>query len=300
MALTRRRFRARTTTSGRLLGLGLGLAATLLSMRPRTAAAWHDDGHRIVAEIAARHLSKSTREQIEALLADMPEYATMAAAATWPDQQAKKDPTFDFIYSSHYVNLEQHVTPRELLALCLAKSGCVATGISYYVEVLRSERASKQQRAEALRFLIHFVGDVHQPLHTGHAADKGGNDIDGLRLLATTPAKESLNLHAVWDGGMLGLAMQRRGWDWQRYAVELDAQISDEMIARWGRGSVYDWIEESRLFAAANGYLHADGKTPVRAGELLGEDYYERNLPVAEQRLQQAGIRLAQLLEEIF
>lgn len=280
--------------------IALVVATLLTSLTPRRAAAWHDDGHRIVAEIAARHLSKSAREQIDALLADTPGYTSMATAATWADQVAKFDPTWEFVYSSHYVNVEQRMTPRELHALCLKKSGCVATGIAFYAEILRSQRASREQRAEALRFLIHFVGDVHQPLHAGHAADKGGNDIKNLSLLEATPGAERINLHAAWDGGMLGIKMQREGWDWQRYAVELDGGISDEMIARWGRGSAYDWIEESRLFAAANGYLRADGKTPVRSGDTLGEDWYARNLPVAEQRLQQGGIRLALVLEEIF
>lgn len=278
--------------------LGLGLAA--LCLVPSPAHAWHDDGHRIVAEIAARHLSKSALEQINDLLGDMPEYSTMATAATWADQQAKLDPAFEFVYSSHYVNLEQRLTPRELLALCLQKSGCVATGIAYYIEVLRSERASRPQRAEALRFLLHFVGDVHQPLHAGHGPDKGGNDINELRMLEFTPGKERTNLHAAWDGGFITITMAREGWDWQRYAAELDGRVSDEMLARWGRGSVYDWVEESRLFAAANGYLRADGMTPVRSGDALGEDWYQRNLPVAEQRLQQGGVRLALVLEELF
>ena len=147
---------------------------------------------------------------------------------------------------------------------------------------------------------IHFVGDVHQPLHAGHSHDRGGNDVDGLRLLEYTPARERTNLHTVWDDGMVQIRMAREGWTWRDYVDVLDAGISDDMIARWGRGSAYDWIEESRLFAAANGYLHADGKTPIAAKDALGEDWYERNLPVVEQRLQQGGVRLARGLEELF
>ncbi|PRQ02717.1 S1/P1 Nuclease [Enhygromyxa salina] len=284
----------------RRVGVAALLGVAVVGAAPSDALAWHDDGHRIVGEIAARNLSKSALAQINELLADMPEYSTMATAATWADQQAKLDPSFAFAYSSHYINVDARSTPREVLAQCLEKSGCVATGITYYADILRSERASRAQRAEALRFLLHFVGDVHQPLHAGHSQDKGGNDIAELRLLEYTPAKQRTNLHAVWDGGFVAITMAREGWDWQRYAAELDARVTDEMIARWGRGSVYDWIEESRLFAAANGYLRADGMTPVRSGDALGEDWYQRNLPVAEQRLQQAGVRLALVLEELF
>jgi nuclease S1 len=291
---------ARARSSHALLRVGVALGLAALSLTSTPAHAWHDDGHRIVAEIAARNLSASALEQINDLLSDMPEYSTLATAATWADQKAKLDPAFAFVYSSHYVNVEQRVTPRELLAQCLKTAGCVATGVAYYVEILRSERASRSQRAEALRLLVHFVGDVHQPLHAGHGADKGGNDIAKLRMLEFTPGDERTNLHAAWDGGFIAITMAREGWDWQRYAVELDARVSDDMIARWGRGSVYDWIEESRLFAAANGYLRADGMTAVRSGDQLGEDWYLRNLPVAEQRLQQGGVRLALVLEELF
>jgi hypothetical protein len=276
------------------------VAVALLGLISRPAAAWWDEGHQIVAEIASRHLSTPARAKIEALLADMPEYATMPAAATWPDRVAKLDPKYSFAFTSHFVNVESRLSPGELYALCLQKAGCVATGVAYSIEILRSTRASKSERAEALRFLIHFVGDAHQPLHAGRTADKGGNTIDRLTLLGFTPSSERLNLHAVWDGGLIELEMQRHGWDWQRYAIELDTRIDDEEIARWGRGSAYDWIEESRLLAAADGYLHADGRTAIRAGDTLGTDWVARSLPVVEQRLQQGGIRLALVLEEIF
>lgn len=280
--------------------VGVASVASLVALAPSPARAWHDDGHRIVGEIAARNLSPEARAEVEALLANLPKYDTMATAATWPDQQAKQDARFDFVYSSHYVNLRERLTPRELLALCLDRKGCVATGIAYYADVLRSTRASREQRAEALRFLIHFVGDVHQPLHAGHADDRGGNDIDRLQMLEFTPDRERTNLHAAWDGGFVAITMAREGWTWQAYAEQLDGRISEDMRARWLGGSSYDWIEESRLLAAADGYLHADGLTPVRSGDTLGEDWYQRNLPTAEQRLQQAGVRLAALLEDIY
>jgi hypothetical protein len=291
---------ARRHSCSRIPGRLAALAVALLGLISRPAAAWWDDGHQIVAEIASRHLSKSARAQIEALLADMPEYATMPAAATWADREAKRDATFSFAFTSHFINVETRLSPRDLYALCLQKAGCVVTGISYSIEILRSTRASKAERAEALRFLIHFVGDAHQPLHAGRTADKGGNGIDRLSMLEFTPGSERINLHAVWDGGLIGMQMQRRGWDWQRYAIELDGRIDERMIARWGRGSAYDWIEESRLIAAAEGYLHADCRTSIRAGDTLDADWVARSLPIVEQRLQQGGIRLALVLEEIF
>lgn len=229
----------------------------------------------------------------------MPNYDTMATAATWPDQQAKLDETFAFAYTSHFVNVRGEFSPRDLYRICLEQAGCVATGILFYTDVLRSDRASREQRGEALRFLIHFVGDVHQPLHAGHREDKGGNDIKDLRLLEYTTAKERANLHALWDGGIIALALGRGGKTWATWAVELDGDITSEERQRWiAVDSVVDWIEESRLFAASNGYLGANGIDPVKTGDVLGEDWYERNRPVVEQRLQQAGIRLAVLIED--
>ncbi len=283
----------------RWLALGLAMLASL-SARP--ALAWHDDGHRIVGEIADRNLSPKVRERVLALLADMPDYDTLASAATWPDQQAKLDTQFGFVSPSHYVNLRGPTTPRQLYQACMAQAGCVATGITYYADILRSERASDQQKGEALRFLIHFVGDVHQPLHAGHREDKGGNDIADLRLLEYTPSStDRTNLHALWDGGIIFIALAREQLDWQRWAARLDGQISKAQRERWAMSdSAYDWIEESRLFAAANGYLHADGVREVRKGDVLGEDWYAHNRPIVEQRLQQGGVRLAALLEDIF
>jgi hypothetical protein len=271
----------------------------LASLTPRTALAWHDDGHRIVGEIAERQLSPEVRARVRELLAGMPEYATLATAATWADQKAKLDESFAFAYTSHFVNVRGEVGPRELYKLCLAQSGCVATGILYYADVLRSDRTSDEHKAEALRFLVHFVGDVHQPMHAGHLEDKGGNDIKDLRLLEYTPGKERTNLHAVWDGGIIALALGRGGKTWDSWAIDLDRRITKEQRKRWvAVGSVYDWIDESRLFAAANGYLDAEGVGEVETGDVLGEVWYERNRSVVEQRLQQAGVRLAVLLED--
>lgn len=274
--------------------------AALASLAPATAAAWHDDGHRIVAEIAARRLSPAAKAEVDALLADLPGYTDMAEAAIWADREAKQDEAWAFAFSSHYVNVEGPISARELHASCLERGGCLATAIPYYIEVLRSQRASEAERAEALRFLIHFVGDAHQPLHAGHTDDRGGNDIDDLRLLEYTPGRERTNLHAIWDGGILALSMGRAELGWRAYAEQLDASISDAMVARWGRGAVYDWLEESRRFAAANAYLRADGMTPVRSGDALGEDWLAHNDAIVDQRLQQGGVRLALILDELF
>ena len=295
--LRRSRLRAR-----RPAYLGAALASALL-LAPRSAWAWHEEGHRIVAQIAAERLSAGARGRVEALLAELPAYASMAEASVWADhiKVGEQKQTYAFSFSSHYVNVDKQLSARELHELCLAKAGCVATAIAYYAEVLRSEWIEPADRAEALRFLIHFIGDVHQPLHAGRLGDLGGNKIKRLKLpVGDSPEPEQSSLHAAWDGGLIRIVMHREGWSWEAYARHLDAELDAETIERWGRRSAFDWIEESRRFAAANAYLHADGVTPIRTGDALGEDWLVHNRPVVEQRLQQGGVRLALVLEELF
>ncbi|MFV8749917.1 S1/P1 nuclease [Nannocystaceae bacterium ST9] len=289
----------RRTRRSRFACWSLLAALSWTCLTPGTASAWHDDGHRIVGEIADRRLSPEVRVRVRELLAGMPDYDTMATAATWPDQKAKLDETFAFAYSSHYVNVGEPISPRELYKTCLAQSGCVATGILYYADVLRSDRTSDEQKGEALRFLIHFVGDVHQPLHAGRVEDKGGNEVKNLQFLEYTPDKQRANLHALWDGGIIALALGRGGKTWASWAAELDQQITPEQRDRWvAVDSVIDWVEESRRFAAAYAYLDAEGVGELKKGDVLGEAWYERNRPIVEQRLQQAGVRLAVLIED--
>lgn len=293
----RSRLRAR-----RSIVVAAALGSALL-FAPRPARAWHGEGHRIVAQIAAERLSAPARVRVETLLAELPAYASMAEASVWADdiKAGEQKQTYAFAFSSHFVNVDQALSARELHELCLAKAGCVATAIAYYTEVLRSEWIEPADQAEALRFLIHFVGDVHQPLHAGRFADLGGNKIKGLTLpVGDSPEPEESSLHAAWDGGLIRIVMHREGWSWQDYARQLDADIDAEAVERWGRRSVFDWIEESRRFAAANAYLHADGVTPIRTGDSLGEDWLEHNRSVIELRLQQGGVRLALVLEELF
>lgn len=280
--------------------IAFGIAAIAAVHAPQ-ALAWHDDGHRIVGEIAERNLSPATRAKVRALLqgSDGKGDGSLATASIWADHEARESPEFAFAASSHYVNLDGPTSPRELHAQCLERAGCLATAIPYYADILRSEGASEDQRAEALRFLVHFVGDAHQPLHAGRRGDRGGNDIDRLTVPGYTAKGETTNLHAAWDGALVALALTERGVDWKAYAVELDAGIDAEARARWVGGTIYDWLEESRRFAAAEAYLHVDGLTPVRSGDTLDADWYRRNSSTAEQRLSQAGVRLAALLEAI-
>ncbi|HEY5314953.1 MAG TPA: S1/P1 nuclease, partial [Pirellulales bacterium] len=179
------------------------------------AQAWGPLGHSVVAELAQRHLSPAAEAEVERLLA--PDHTrSLADIASWPDQ-IQDDPAQADLWKQtralHYIDFRygdcNYTPPRDCL-----DGRCVVAGLQHYVAVLGDRSQSDAMRGEALKFVVHFVGDIHQPLHAGSRDDKGGNtyqvQFDG----------KGTNLHRVWDSGMLN----SRGLDWQAYAQELDAR----------------------------------------------------------------------------
>jgi hypothetical protein len=152
-----------------------------------------------------------------------------------------------------------------------------------HIGTLCHPKASAADKAEALKFLGHFVGDVHQPLHAGRAEDRGGTAIK-VRFLG-----EETSLHAVCDGSLIA----GMGLDWQTLADRLHAGILDAERVTWQRSDVHDWAEESRQLAEVRAYVGPED------GWILGEDYVAQNaLEVAEQ-LRKAGVRLAWVLQAV-
>ncbi|MGN6280635.1 S1/P1 nuclease [Frateuria sp.] len=240
------------------------------------AHAWGPDGHRIVAELAQRHLSPAAEAQVERLLA--PEHTRrLADVATWADD-VQDDPAQQALWKAtrgmHYINFANrdcgYQPPRDC-----RQGRCVVAGLEHYVAVLGDRNQSDAARREALKFVVHFVGDVHQPLHAGYRPDKGGNTYQ-----VQFQGKGS-NLHRVWDSGML----RTRGLDWQHYAQRLDARPMVALPPDRATPFVA-WAEESCRLTRD---LYPDGHT-------VGASYLEAELPLAEKRLRQAGRRLAQLL----
>ncbi len=137
-------------------------------------------------------------------------------------------------------------------------------------------------RAEALRFLIHFIGDLHQPLHVADRDDRGGNDTQ-VQLLG-----RGTNLHRVWDGELI----ERSGTDTSRYYAHLQEEMSSLDLTSFERGSVVDWAMEGHRVAAESAYRFPRNRQ-------LGPAYVEANLPVVDLALIKAGVRLAKLLNEV-
>ena len=246
------------------------------------AHAWGPLGHSVVAELAQRHLSPAVEAEVERLLA--PEHTrSLADVANWADQ-LQDDPARAALWkqtrSQHYINFRggsdcDYVPPRD------CRDGrCVVSALRYYVGVLGDRGQPDNVRREALKFVVHFVGDIHQPLHAGYRDDKGGNtyqvQFDG----------RGSNLHKVWDSGML----YSRGLDWQDYARELDSAVPVALptpIAPLDNPYA-QWAEESCRISAGPGFYPT--------GHRITSSYVRAELPVADLRLREAGRRLAAVL----
>jgi hypothetical protein len=256
------------------------LLAACLVVAP--ALAWGPLGHSVVAQLAQRHLSPAAEAEVVRLLA--PDHTRLLAdIANWPDQM-QDDPDFKDLWKQtrgqHYINFHggsdcDYVPPRD------CRDGrCVVGGLQHYVAVLGDRSQPDSVRRQALKFVVHFVGDIHQPLHAGYRDDKGGNtyqvQFDG----------KGSNLHKIWDSRML----YTRGQDWQQYAQRLDSDFWTPLPAPIAPldNKYAQWAEESCRITAEPGFYPANHEiTPA---------YVHTWLPLADQRLSEAGRRLAEVL----
>jgi len=244
-----------------------------------SAHAWGPDGHRIVAALAQRHLSPAAEAEVERLLA--PEHTrSLADIATWADD-IQNDPAQQALWKAtrglHYINFRDprcdYQPPRD------CRDGrCVVGALQQYVAVLGDRSKSDAERRQALKFVVHFLGDVHQPLHAGYRDDKGGNTYQ------VQFQGEGSNLHRVWDSGLL----RTRALAWPAYAQQLDARGAVALPAP--RAPLADpyaqWAEESCQLS----------RDIYPAGHTIDAAYVTAELPLAEQRLRQAGRRLGEVL----
>lgn len=259
--------------------------ATLLALAvpafATTVQAWGDIGHRIVAELAWRQLDPSARAEVQRLLkADGSD--SLPDIASWPDHLRDMPGKEDLGKATgplHYVNFRDgkcvYVAPRDC-----ADGKCVVGGLQKYVAILGDRHKSNAERAEALKFVVHFVGDVHQPLHAGSRDDKGGNEYQ------VQFQGNGSNLHKVWDSSML----YTRNLKWPAYANRLADQgpvTLPKPIAPLDNPYA-QWAEESCSIVATDGF-YPDGHR-------IDDAYVAKNLPVADARLRLAGKRLADLL----
>jgi hypothetical protein len=264
------------------------LAASVLAVAPLPAAAWGPIGHRITAQIAQDNVSGQTRARIEQILGteELPE------ASTWPDEQRSNPDEFWQRTSTpwHFVTLPVGVAPEHLEH---PPEGDAATALAHFTAVLRDPAATRDERAMALRFVVHLVTDLHMPLHVGKPGDRGGNDVRVQWF--DDPVQR--NLHWVWDEGMI----LHQQLSFTEYAARLDARMTSEQVIAWWEPSPEVWMAESaalrdRLYPETSEELGLGTReSPVR----LGYPYNYAWVSEMELRLQQAGIRAAAYLDRV-
>jgi endonuclease I len=246
---------------------------------PNPTIPWGFSGHRIVGEIASFHLTEDAEAGIELLLGNQ----TLADVSTWADV-VRNSSSFRWTKKMHYINVPRDATSVDLDRDCDDEE-CVVAAIRKFRDQILDESLPFAWRVNAAKFLVHFVGDVHQPLHVSYADDKGGNETE-VSFFGT-----DLKLHAIWDTSILEQGMDSSGASYEDYAIELDAEITEQEVEMWSAVTdPTDWANES-LAITRNLY------PPL---ESMGSAEHEGALPVVRLRLKQGGIRLAALLNKVF
>ncbi len=236
---------------------------------------WGRTGHRATGEVAEDYLSKKAKTRIAELL----DGQNLAFVSTFGDD-IKSDPQYRKYSPWHYVNLPAGETQYDKEEA--NPSGDLVQGIQKCISVLKDPSASKEDKAFYLKLLVHFMGDLHQPLHTGRGEDKGGNDIQVQWF------GHGSNLHRVWDSEMID--------DFQMSFTEL-AHSTDELskkeVKQLQEGNLLDWMYESKE-------LSKKVYDSAEIGEKLGYEYMYQWFPVVHDQLQKGGIRLAKVLNDIY
>ena len=269
----------------------LPFLAAVAVLVPSPAFAWGKTGHRVVAAIADTQLSGLARAQVQQILG----YGeSLDEAANWPDEMRAAPGQFWQKTATpwHYVTLNgvvyDHAPPE----------GDALTALDKFTQTLRDPNASRADKQLALRFVVHLVGDLHQPLHVGKCCDKGGNDV------LVTFFKKPTNLHAVWDSQLV----DDEQLSFTELAAKLERHISPADVVKWWDSNPRDWINESArirdtLYPTATDMPKPPkGKKKLKKGTLpdLSYTYVYKFTPVMEQRLSQGGIRLAAYLNATF
>lgn len=247
---------------------------------PFELLAWGMTGHRVVAQIADQNIKSSTRKKINKLLDNMP----VAYWANWPDFiKSDKTGEYDHTHIWHYVNAPGNLSKEDFIAYIKnVKQDNIYKEITLLERTIADKVSSVQQKRVALYFLVHLMGDAHQPMHVGREEDLGGNRISVLWF------NDKSNLHAVWDGKLIDYMK----YSYSEYANLLNT-ISKEKKKTLQAGTLEDWLYESHCVAN-------EIYSSVNNEDRLSFDYAYKYTDVVELQLQRGGLRLAAILDQIF
>jgi nuclease S1 len=279
-------------TKARRFTLSVVVLCLLLNLsQSRRAGAWGEEGHRIVAAIAELRLSQSTKAALKKLIGN--QRISDEKIAMWADHLKGTHPETK---KWHYVDIPLDATSFEPSRDC-EDEDCVISKLEEFRDVLADKTASKSERQQALKFVVHFAGDIHQPLHCATRDDASGKSDNGGngRKIHFLNHKKITNLHAIWDIDILDESLGDTPA--LSYAKELNGKISDDDAKKWEKGTFEEWAIEGHDLAKNNAY-----KDVAVGGQVVNIDaeYVEKDAPVVDKQLSRAGVRLAKILNDAF
>ena len=262
--------------------IGVLLLALVLPHAMPSGFAWGPEGHHVTVLVAQKYLNADSAALAQELLGS----ENILDASVWADNYRHDHPETG---PWHYIDIPLHATTLDLRRDC-PNGDCVLVKTEAFLAVLKDPHADAAARRDALKFVIHFVGDLHQPLHAEDDNDKGGNTRFVQLWPHVPPPGMADNLHWLWDSGLI----ERINTNDRALAEIIQAQITDADRAAWVKGSVEDWVLESHRLAQTAAYQGLGSATPA----VISADYERQADQAIETQLARAGVRLAFLLNE--
>lgn len=254
------------------------LAIALIAYLPLNAAAWGQTGHRIVGQVADYYLTSKARKEVKKILGG----ESLAMASNWPDF-IKSDTSYNYLSSWHYVNIPGNLDKNGVFQFLDSNTEAnVYNKIPEMIAILKNKQSTQDQKKMAMRLLIHFVGDVHQPMHTARKEDLGGNKVQ------VTWFGQRSNLHSVWDSGLV----EYQQLSYTEYAVAINHPTKDQ-FNKWSHDSLKEDVYESYL--ACNKIYEK-----TKADDKLSYRYNFDFVDLLNESLLKGGIRLAEMVNNIY
>ena len=266
----------------RIALLALIAVPSVASAKP---AAWGGDGHRMVCGVAWQRLTTDGRALATRLLGST-DQKVFVDACVWADSVRDDRPE---TYNYHFVNIPAGAGGMDMDRDCSAPKRCAPWAIVHFSRVLGDGKADHTIRMEALKWVLHFVGDLHQPLHAGRPGDRGGNSVAVDFFGDRGNGERRNNLHSVWDSQMLRRASLR----WPEGSDHLVTQIQQDEAQSWETMNVTEWANESYRIDEEFVYGKLDAAGRIRNA------YYRPALGIAETQIMKGGVRLAHLINSI-
>jgi hypothetical protein len=252
--------------------------AIVILYAPLQSMAWGAEGHRVAGQIAYSYLTPKARKAIQEILG----YESVALASTWADF-IKSDPAYNYLSPWHYIDFDKMYTCTEMQEYLKHDTNVDAyTKLNFLISELKKKDLSKENKLLYLHMLIHIVEDVHQPMHTAHTDDKGGNDFKVNWFNNPT------NLHSVWDSQLI----EFQQLSYTEYATSINHATTAQRT-QWQKAPISQWLFESNQIAEK---LY----TEIKPGDTLNYKYNFTHIDIVNQQLLKAGVRLAGVLNSIF